>query len=87
MSFIGMDSAGGYTTQSMAAAAARHYGQATNRGVDDGMRIIESLCGLLAMQLARYADEPHDDFDDDCPHCDSDPCRCAEIVTVEAGNG
>jgi hypothetical protein len=67
--FNGMDSAGGYSTQSMAAAAAEHYRTANNLTggdpADVQSSIAESLCGLLAMQLARYADEPHDDFDDD----------------------
>lgn len=132
----------GYTAQSMAAAAERHYRDADARRQGDKTQMLssiaESLCGLLAMQLSRYADEPHDNFDDDdelsgpylgasehrvritdvqlpdsepevvdpysihramremreyqnagttCPHCDSNPCRCAEIVTAEADNG
>lgn len=152
----GMDEIGGYTPQSMAAAAERRYRNAVRLRdgdpADVQVSIAESLCGLLAMQLSRYADEPHDDFDDDdddyvpsrddiampppsypreesdedrerawerehgkagepevvdpysihramremreyqnagttCPHCDSNPCRCAEIVTAEADNG
>ena len=65
----GMDEHGGYTTQSMAAVAAEHYRDANRLRDGDPsdvqVSIAESLCGLLAMQLARYADEPHDDFDDD----------------------
>src|ERR1700733_3820045 len=65
----GMDEHGGYTTQSMAAVAAEHYRDANRLRDGDPsdvqVSIAESLCGLLAMQLARYADEPPDDFDDD----------------------
>jgi hypothetical protein len=58
-----------YTTQQMAAAAEQHYNQANSvrNGTPGNMlsSIAESLCGLLAMQLAAYASEPLvDDYDD-----------------------
>jgi hypothetical protein len=57
------------STTQWANAAERHYGRAdySRNGTPEDVQssIAESLCGLLAMQLARYADEPHDDFGDD----------------------